>query len=416
MKTINNRFRYSNLHEISEKILNDSAKWLLHSGVRIKNGPNCGGLYGWKNLNPPSYPFIYSETTGYAITSYAYIYTELPKYEAALYAAKDSANWLISNLYKKYKSSSVFLMQAGIVEAANFDQKGDLSNQTYAFDNGIIIIGLLNLYKITKDQSILSAAEKMVKSLIDMFFDGSKLVAVLDGLCKPIESTNLRDEYGVKWSSVSGPYHAKLSLCLLELSSLTNNNYYATISDSLCKFALKFQEADGRFITNPDQKSVTYIHPHLYACEGLIYHGIRQSNEIYTTAGIRGLIWAIGQINPSTGGLPRNTKERSTEQSDCLAQLLRLSIICHSKIQELMKKNSFDSIDNIIEKLHLRLLDFYISEGVDRGGIRYQLPLDTACSWCTMFTMQALRLWTKRKEFKKKNNNRNNNEWIDYYI
>jgi len=81
-----------------------------------------------------------------------------------------------------------------------------------------------------------------------------------------------------------------------------------------------------------------------------------------------------------------------------------------------MKKNSFDSIDNIIEKLHLRLLDFYISEGVDRGGIRYQLPLDTACSWCTMFTMQALRLWTKRKEFKKKNNNRNNNEWIDYYI
>ena len=67
------------------------------------------------------------------------------------------------------------------------------------------------------------------------------------------------------------------------------------------------------------------------------------------------------QINLSTGGLPRNTAERSLEQSDCMAQLLRLLIICGSEIQELMK-NSSNCVNNAIEKIHLRLLDFYIAE------------------------------------------------------
>ena len=34
-----------------------------------------------------------------------------------------------------------------------------------------------------------------------------------------------------------------------------------------------------------------------------------------------------------------------------------------------------------IEKIHQRLMDFYLAEGTDRGGIRYQNCLDTACSW-----------------------------------
>ena len=198
-----------------------------------------------------------------------------------------AANWLIQNLSKN-KSSPLFLLPAGVIEAANFDQKGDLSNQIYAFDNGMIILGLLNLYKVTKDQNLLTA-EKITKSLVDRFFDGSKFVAVLDRSCNTISSDRFSANHGIKWSSVSGPYHSKLSLCLLELSSLTNNNYYAVISDSLCKFALKFQQADGRFITNPDQENITFLHPHLYACEGLIYGGIRHSNRDYLLAGIKGI-------------------------------------------------------------------------------------------------------------------------------
>jgi hypothetical protein len=69
-------------------------------------------------------------------------------------------------------------------------------------------------------------------------------------------------------------------------------------------------------------------------------------------------------------------------------------------------KNS-SNIVNAIEKLHQRILDFNIAKGTDRGGIRYHNSLDTACTWCTMFTTQALRFWTKRKEFEETNNKLN---------
>ena len=80
-----------------------------------------------------------------------YIYSELSEDEA-MYAAKDSVNWLIQNLYK-HKSSPLFLLPARVVEGLTLI-KGDLSNQIYAFDNGMIMLRLLNLYKVTKNQNL----------------------------------------------------------------------------------------------------------------------------------------------------------------------------------------------------------------------------------------------------------------------
>src|ERR687884_1202796 len=176
---------------IEAQVFKDNVEWLLRSGIRIKNGLKKGAMYGWKNLNPPSYPFTYNEITGYAITSFLYKYSELGEPEA-LEAAKDSANWIVKNIRS---SSSSYLLPAGSIETHNFNQKGDLSNQIYAFDNGMVIIGLLNLYKVINDTNLLKYAEKMAKSLIERFFDGSKLIAVLDRLYRPItnNTSNLND-------------------------------------------------------------------------------------------------------------------------------------------------------------------------------------------------------------------------------
>jgi hypothetical protein len=399
---MNNR----NAH-LESKVFKDNVEWLLHSGIRIRNGLKKGAMYGWKNLNPPSYPFIYNEITGYAITSFLYIYSELGEPEA-LQAAKDSANWIVKNI-RSYSSS--YLLPAGSIETHSFNQKGDLSNQIYAFDNGMVIIGLLNLYKVINETNLLKYAEKMAKSLIEKFFDGSKLIAVLDRSYRPItNNTNLNDGSNssrddIKWSTISGAYHCKLSLALLDLSLLTKNDMYSKVSDSLCEFAQKLQKADGRIISDPNLETVIYLHPHLYACEGLIYAGIRQHNADYFAAGLKGIRWAAKQINSLTGGLPRTVGGKFIEQSDCIAQLFRLLILCYLRIEE-----PSHNLKDIIEKLHCRLLDFYIPEGKDRGAMKYHLSLDTACSWCTMFTLQALMLWNKRKEFQKVQ------KWIEYFI
>jgi hypothetical protein len=406
----------------SDQIFYDNVRWLLYSSIRIKDGPERGAMYGWKNLNPPSYPFIYNEITGYAITSFLYIYSELRE-PAALKAAKDSAEWLIKNM----RSSESYLLSAGNIKVGNFNQKGDLSNQIYAFDNGMIMIGLLNLYKVTAKPDLLTISKHIAEALIARFFDGSKLSALSDRSYGHMINNNYRNSdngsdsiasdsnianKNHKWSTISGAYHSKLSLGLLELSKLTDNAFYSEISNSICNFAKELQKPDGRFVTGPDSEDIIYLHPHLYACEGLLYAGTVHSNEEYRTAGLNGLRWAMKQINSKTGGLPRHTGENSIEQSDCMSQLLRLLILCRSQIQYSIKDSSL--IDNVIKGLHSRLLDFYISTKDDKGGMRYQLSLESACSWCTMFSMQALRLWKKRNE--QKEDHSSSKTWLDFYI
>ena len=378
----------------SQKIFHANIRWLLNSDIRIKNGKNRGALYGWKNLNPVSFPFIYSEITGYAITAFSWIYS-FSDDSTALAAAKESSEWIIRNM----RSHLLFARPS-----ADNNSSNNLSNMFYAFDNGMIMIGLLNLYKITKDVSLLSRAELMAKEIIKRFFDGSKLIPRLDNHYNLIADDNKHNE-NVKWSSSSGAYHCKLSIGLLELSKLTKDIQYAKVSNSLCNYAKKLQKPNGRFIMNANS-DITYLHPHLYACEGLIHSGIVQSNENHYSAGLKGIRWALEQLDSSRGGgLARDTRKESLEQSDCTAQLLRLLIICSSQLQ---KSYNVSCLQETIDKLHSRLLDFCITSGEDHGGMRYHPNLDSACSWCTMFSMQALGLWKLR--------NTRNTTWIDFFI
>ncbi len=390
-KDINNTIQRS-----KETFLNNEM-WLLHSDIRLRDGPDKGGMYGWKTFNPSSYPFIYNEIVGYSITAFTWIHSELGEI-AALNAAYDAFEWIIKNM-EIYGN----LLPAGRKEINRFEQKGELSNQFYAFDNGMIMVGLLNLFKYTGMPELLRRAESIAQGIAERFYDGSKLIAVLDRNFQPIDNPG---DVDVKWSMVPGAYHCKLALGLLELADITNNNAYRKISHSLSDFFGNLQASDGRFI-NKDESEITYIHPHLYACEGLIYSGLKDSIEDYTNRGIRGVKWAIGTMLGNGGILPRSTLEKNLEQSDCLSQLLRLLILCRPRLVECYEQSL---LDRLIYNLHLRLLNFSIPTGTDRGAMKYQLGLESACSWCTMFSMQALGLWNRNeKSFDRLS-------WLDYYI
>jgi len=378
----------------SNQILNHNISWLLSSDIRIKSGQNKGALYGWKNLNPVSFPFIYSEITGYATTTFCWLYSQLGN-TFALQAAKESADWIIRNM-----RSHLLVARTCIL-----DDSDDLSNMLYAFDNGMIMIGLLNLYKLTKDSNLLSKAENMTNAIIKRFFDGTKLIARVSDKYKPVDNNSNINNDGRKWSTISGAYHCKLSIGLLELSRLTKNKLYAQVSNSICNHAITLQKSNGQFITNPDS-DITYIHPHLYSCEGLIYSGLKQSNKDHYRAGLKGIIWTMDTLDASrTAGLTGTTRSDAVEQSDCTAQLLRLLILCHSQLKKSLNNSK---LDNIVNKLHSRLLDFNTSVGKDMGGMKYHLGLNSVCSWCTMFSIQALALW--------RTNHSKNLGWMDYFV
>jgi hypothetical protein len=243
----------------------------------------------------------------------------------------------------------------------------------------------------------------MADSLIKHFFKGSEIsTALLDKLYRPIESKES------KWSTIPGAYHSKLSLGLLELSKLIGTTNYARISNAICDFAISLQKPDGRFETNPNSQ-ITYLHPHLYACEGLIYSGVIQSNEKYLKSALQGIVWATRHLN-DVGGLPRDNSKQSVEQSDAMCQLLRLLILCRLDLQELLGQSK---LENMIDRLHDRILNFCIlSRDDNRGGVKYQLGLESACSWCTMFSMQALKLW----QIKTSSQLNDDVRWIDYFV
>ena len=383
----------SEIDQKSNQILHHNTEWLVHSDIRIKDGQNKGALFGWKNLNPESFPFIYSEITGYAITSFSWIYSSLGN-RLALQAARESAEWVQKNM----RSNLLVARPPGAGAEPN-----ELSELFYSFDNGMIVMGLINLYKITKNVNTLLIAEKITQTLIRRFFDGEKLTARLDNSYKPMpnETTNGI----VKWSTIPGAYHAKLSLALLELSRLTKNPTYSEVSNSICNYAVKTQSSRGDFMTNPGS-DVVFLHPHLYSCEGLIYSGIIQSNEEHHRVGLNGVSWALEQAESSKGsGLCFNTASDAVEQCDCTAQLVRLLILCRPQLEKFINSSK---LNNVIQRLHSRLLDFYIYNGNDRGGMRYQLRLESACSWCTMFSMQALYLWKIRNSSKL--------TWLEYFV
>jgi hypothetical protein len=381
------------VYERSNKILDENIEWVITSDIRIKDGDNKGALYGWRSLIPPYFPFIYSEITGYAITCYSWIASEFG-HPVALKAAKESSQWIRKNMH-----SNLLIARP----PASRDQPNELSNMFYSFDNSMAMIGLLNFYKVTKESNILQLVEKMTQALIERFFDGEKLIPRLDSSFNSIKPT---DEKGVvKWSTVSGAYHCKLSLGLLELSRLTRNKGYLRVSDSICEYAKKMQKNSGEFITNPGS-DIVYLHPHLYACEGLIYSGIMQSNKSHYATGLNGIKWAMGQVDLNSNlGLFRDTGKGSVEQSDCTAQLLRLLVLCHTELEKTVEKSK---LTKVIDRLHSRLLEFHIPAGEGRGAMRYQLSKETACSWCTMFSMQALRLWSSRNSRKL--------QWLDYFV
>jgi hypothetical protein len=91
------RYEMSDVFVKSDPIFYNNLKWLLYSGIRVEKGPDAGAIYSWKDLNRPSYPFIYSEAIGYATTLFSWAYAEL-KEPAALQAAKESSQWVLKNV------------------------------------------------------------------------------------------------------------------------------------------------------------------------------------------------------------------------------------------------------------------------------------------------------------------------------
>lgn len=359
--------------------------WMKFSGIQNVTEKNMfGGVHAWYDLDHEKFAFLYSEITGYAVTWYISKYVDTNEH-VWLQKAVNAANWLIEQALDENLG--------GVLCRHDGDKWRPL---ICAFDNGMCLNGLCNIYKCTKEEKYLNAAEKIADNLIHKLgkTDGSYFSKL------NVESNIVYDPGG-KWSLISGPFLIKLSIGLLNLAEITNEKLYLESATSLCNWGLNFQDDSGRFKTSPDSNE-TFLHPHCYAAEGLLVAGLVLENKKFIQSAAKAVAW-IAETQLDNGSFPAYYDIKgfsSTSSPDMTAQVLRLwCMLPESSKPEMDPLKALDSIfrlqcesDNVKADGGICAGDAWFSETNNALNAK---PIHVN-SWVSMFAAQATSIFLYR--------------------
>lgn len=383
MKSISPKKNKTSLKKAN--FVQQAVAWLLGSG--IQNGgrdPKLkGGVSAWYELEEKLYPFLYSEITGYAVSTFMFLY-HIHKKNSFLQRASSAAEWLLKNALHTDGGlkTRLYLVKHYVSPNYSFDQ-----GRIYSFDTAIVGYGLLQLYKTDPKLEYLQAVQRILYFLTRrMRKKGGDFYPYFDPIKK-----KCGEDLG-KWSDQAGSFHAKLALLFIDYHRLTGDEFYRKSAIDLLDVVKKFQQRDGRFITGKKDDS-THLHPHAYTLEGLLYGGVHLNREDYISACHKGFQWMLNGIS-SDGSVSSIYVGRSFshhERSDIVAQVLRLGSMLYALDHK--KFNShLPSLEEV--KKHLLLFQNRI-RGCQAGGFLYGSATDGLVrmhlnSWSTMFAIQAL--------------------------
>ena len=376
-------------------------EWLMNSGIQNTDSKLLevkGGFNLWYDINNENYFYTYSEITGYAITNLLFL-REKENKNLYLLRAILAAEWILDKA--SHKSGGVKTRY--FFDKQNAQKDYDFSSGViHAFDNGIVLNGLIDLYNATEETRYLKTGKIIGDLLIEVMQkeDGGLHASY----SHQEESFKNSDE---KWSSQSGSFHGKVIMGLLKLYDVTKEEKYKNAAIKLSNYSLKFQEADGRFVTYKKEGD-THLHPHCYSAEGLVFAGLYLKSTTYLQSAAKAVTWALDH-QMENNGIPSmyvNNKSIAVERSDVLAQTLRLGIIMRSL--NLIDK----SYEEKLHKLAQRLVAFQSKsdDARENGGFLYGIDIDYRSmqtsqknhvnSWCTMFALQALTYYKEYMEGK----------------
>ncbi len=296
-----------------------AARWLLESGVQLDTElpDSAGGFAAWYDEDARSMPYVYAEITGYLATFMAWMHARTQS-EAYLHSATRAADWLLDSPIYHAPSGAMRCLQP--LAPSRFDYK---HNQIYVFDCGVILSGLVNVYRATGASKYLEASMRLADWLCSAAQHAT-------GAFRPVYdiAANAWLESNAEWSLCSGSYHTKVSLGLANLYDVTQEQHYRRAAERGCDFALRFQHADGRFASFPENGG-TNSHPHTYSAEGLWAVGNLLDREDYVLAARHATEWLFS-VQSAEGFVPRhyhNGQPLYNERVDILAQALRMAEI-----------------------------------------------------------------------------------------
>ena len=306
-----------NISKIENSILNGQS-WLMNSGIQNKNKQKRlnGSVNAWFNPDKKKYSFVYSEINGYFLTMMVNLY-KITNKKIYLKNALLSANWLTHFAQLEQGGfRCLFLIDKNI-------QHAHKENLTFSFDNGVILSGLCSLYKITKKTFLLNSAKKcadwLVNQCVDKNFNVRPVYDILDK--KFYESDK-------EWSTISGSYHTKVAIGLLNYYSITKISKFKKFANEICKKSLEYQTKNGRF-KSFTKRGGTNAHPHCYSAEGLWSVGGVLKNNKFLHSSYKATKWILSKKNKQ-GNIPRlflDNYPNYNERVDAIAQVIRLNFL-----------------------------------------------------------------------------------------
>ncbi|MDD5382229.1 MAG: UDP-N-acetylglucosamine 2-epimerase (non-hydrolyzing) [Candidatus Margulisbacteria bacterium] len=388
-----------------EEAIEHAANWLLASGIQNLSGDpdKKGGVYAWYDEKNETYPYLYSEITGYFISACLYLHARRGD-ATSLERARLAAKWLTEQALDTQASlmrTRYYLDEEKSEFASAYSFKGGV---TYSFDNGIIMNSLMNLYKATGDEAYFKVACAIARSLIEKFQMNDGLFHATYG----IQEGKPMDDMSV-WSRHPGSHHAKLALGLLDIYDKTGEEEFMNSALRMCRTALNYQHDNGRFAVFRQERD-TFTHYHLYSAEGLLYVATRSSkppdspvqssNFIFAEKAYRAFNWLLRTMFIAhTGGISKsyiNHSPVALETSDIIAQTIRLGALFKSA--GLLNEAQEQKIRFIVE----RLLAFQCrsSNTAAFGGFYYGQGstgdvIPHVNSWATIFALQALDMYNR---------------------
>ena len=326
--------------------LDSAGCWFLHSGIQEPGG----GVARFYRTDSATNAGVSTEITGYAASTLAFLFSRTGQQEY-LDAAVRAARYLTREAWDS--GAATFPFEPG-------------SDRAYFFDIGIIVRGLLAVWRATGEEEFHTRAQEAALSLAFDFLG--------EGIFHPVIS--LPDKQPLpeepRWSRKPGCYQLKSALAWREIGDPQAVRLFdAAIAPALASQEQFLQEERDR------EKLMDRLHAYSYFLEALLFTAERQA----LTAGISRAGQLLREIQPVF------------ERSDVNAQLLRVRLIAHhlgivpldeaAAREEASRTASFQALD--VTDVRLRGGFWFGRKGAQ------MLPFSNPVS--TAFCLQALALW-----------------------
>lgn len=338
------------------ELLRRSGEWMLNSGIQEESG----GLARYYRIDLGQNNAISTEITGYGVSALCYLH-ERTGDEAFLAAAVRAGRFLASTFDSKI---GLFPFEWPDAQAA------------YFFDCGIIVRGLLKLWRAAGERQFLDVAKACGRAMTARFENGGAYAPILHlPECRPLE-------YGGSWSNNPGCYQLKSALAWLELFDETGEAVFCDAFETALGRAL----ADApNFLPGSQERPrvMDRLHAFSYFLEALVPVGGRPECR-------RALEDGIGRVSHYLRSI-----RGEFVRSDVYAQLLRVRLYADRagfvRLNEAQAAEEAAAIPGFQYSSSDRRLD-----GGFSFGKRSSVDMPFANPVSTAFCLQAMAQWSAR--------------------